>query len=158
MYDVVIIGCGIVGAATAFELSKYRLKVGIVERENDVACGTTKANSAIIHAGYDPVPGTLMARLNVRGAALARELCAALDVPYLPCGSLVLGFSPEDQAHLEELYRRGVANGVPDLALLTGDEARAMEPNLSPAVSARARPYSQGEQMAAVRNGAELQL
>ena len=168
MYDVVIIGCGIVGAATAFELSKYRLKVRIVERENDVACGTTKANSAIIHAGYDPVPGTLMARLNVRGAALARELCAALDVPYLPCGSLVLGFSPEDQAHLEELYRRGVANGVPDLALLTGDEARAMEPNLSPAVTAALHaptaaicsPWEYGLALAetAVRNGAELQL
>ena len=168
MYDVVIIGCGIVGAATAFELSKYRLKVGIVERENDVACCTTKANSAIIHAGYDPVPGTLMARLNVRGAALARELCAALDVPYLPCGSLVLGFSPEDQAHLEELYRRGVANGVPDLALLTGDEARAMEPNLSPAVTAALHaptaaicsPWEYGLALAetAVRNGAELQL
>ena len=168
MYDVVIIGCGIVGAATAFELSKYRLKVGIVERENDVACGTTKANSAIIHAGYDPVPGTLMARLNVRGAALARELCAALDVPYLPCGSLVLGFSPEDQAHLEELYRRGVANGVPDLALLTGDEARAMELNLSPAVTAALHaptaaicsPWEYGLALAetAVRNGAELQL
>ena len=168
MYDVVIIGCGIVGAATAFELSKYRLKVGIVERENDVACGTTKANSAIIHAGYDPVPGTLMARLNVRGAALARELCAALDVPYLPCGSLVLGFSPEDQAHLEELYRRGVANGLPDLALLTGDEARAMEPNLSPAVTAALHaptaaicsPWEYGLALAetAVRNGAELQL
>ena len=168
MYDVVIIGCGIVGAATAFELSKYRLKVGIVERENDVACGTTKANSAIIHAGYDPVPGTLMARLNVRGAALARELCAALDVPYLPCGSLVLGFSPEDQAHLEELYRRGVANGVPDLALLTGDEARALEPNLSPAVTAALHaptaaicsPWEYGLALAetAVRNDAELQL
>ena len=168
MYDVVIIGCGIVGAATAFELSKYRLKVGIVERENDVACCTTKANSAIIHAGYDPVPGTLMARLNVRGAALARELCAALDVPYLPCGSMVLGFSPEDQAHLEELYRRGVANGVPDLALLTGDEARAMEPNLSPAVTAALHaptaaicsPWEYGLALAetAVRNGAELQL
>ena len=168
MYDVVIIGCGIVGAATAFELSKYRLKVGIVERENDVACGTTKANSAIIHAGYDPVPGTLMARLNVRGAALARELCAVLDVPYLPCGSLVLGFSPEDQAHLEELYRRGVANGVPDLALLTGDEARALEPNLSPTVTAALHaptaaicsPWEYGLALAetAVRNGAELQL
>ena len=76
MYDVLIIGCGITGAATAFELAKYRLRVGIVERENDVALGTTKANSAILHAGYDPEPGTLMARLNVRGVELARELCA----------------------------------------------------------------------------------
>ena len=136
MYDVLIIGCGIVGAATAFELSKYQLKVGIVERENDVANGTTKANSAIIHAGYDPMPGSLMARLNVRGSALARELCAQLDVPYLPCGSLVLGFSTEDEVLLKELFRRGTQNGVPGLALLTGDEARALEPNLSPAVTA----------------------
>lgn len=113
MYDVLIIGCGIVGAATAFELSKYQLKVGIVERENDVANGTTKANSAIIHAGYDPMPGSLMARLNVRGAALAKDLCARLDVPYLPCGSLVLGFSPEDESLLKELLRRGTQNGVP---------------------------------------------
>lgn len=74
MYDVLVIGCGITGAATAFELSRYQLKVAIVERENDVAVGTTKANSAILHAGYDPVPGSLMARLNVRGVELARML------------------------------------------------------------------------------------
>ena len=136
MYDVLIIGCGITGAATAFQLSRYKLRVGVLEQENDVADGTTKANSAILHAGYDPVPGSLMARLNVRGVALARELCAALDVPYHPCGSLVLGFSPEDNAHLEELYRRGVQNGVPGLALLPGDQARDLGPNLSPAVTA----------------------
>ena len=168
MYDVLIIGCGIVGAATAFELSKYRLRVGIVERENDVADGTTKANSAILHAGYDPVPGSLMARLNVRGSALARELCPRLDVPYLPCGSLVLGFSPDDQAHLEELYRRGTANGVPGLALLSGDEARRLEPNLSPAVTAALHApsaaicspweYCLALAETAVRNGAELLL
>ena len=75
MYDVLIIGCGITGAAAAFHLSRYRLKVAVVERENDVADGTTKANSAILHAGYDPEPGSLMARLNVRGSALAKELC-----------------------------------------------------------------------------------
>ncbi len=168
MYDVLIIGCGIVGAATAFELSKYQLRVGIVERENDVANGTTKANSAIIHAGYDPVPGSLMARLNVRGSALARELCAQLDVPYLACGSLVLGFSPEDNAHLEELYRRGVQNGVPGLALLTGDQARDLEPNLSPAVTAALHApsaaicspweYCLALAETAVRNGAQLHL
>ena len=93
MYDVLVIGCGITGAATAFELSRYQLKVAIVERENDVAVGTTKANSAILHAGYDPVPGSLMARLNVRGVELARMLCKRLDVPYDPCGSMVLAFS-----------------------------------------------------------------
>lgn len=168
MYDVLIIGCGITGAATAFQLSRYKLRVGVLERENDVADGTTKANSAILHAGYDPVPGSLMARLNVRGVALARELCAALDVPYDPCGSLVLGFSPEDNAHLEELYRRGVQNGVPGLALLTGDQARDLEPNLSPAVTAALHApsaaicspweYCLALAETAVRNGAELLL
>ncbi len=136
MYDVLIIGCGITGAAAAFELSRYRLRVGILERENDVAVGTTKANSAILHAGYDPEPGSLMAKLNVRGVELAKELCQKLDVPYRACGSLVLAFSEEEKPTVEELYRRGTENGVPGLALLTGDEARAMEPNLSETVAA----------------------
>ena len=80
MYDVLIIGCGITGAATAFMLSKYRLKVGILERENDVAQGATKANSAILHAGYDPEPGTLMAKLNVRGSELAWALLSLIHI------------------------------------------------------------------------------
>jgi len=82
MYDVAIIGCGIVGAAAAYELSRYEMSVVVLERENDAATGTSRANSAIIHAGYDPKPGTLMAKLNVRGNALAWELCASLDVPH----------------------------------------------------------------------------
>lgn len=131
MYDVLIVGCGVIGAATAFELSKYQLNVGILERENDVATGTTKANSAILHAGYDPAPGTLMARLNVRGSALARELCQKLEVPYRQCGSLVLAFAPEEVPTLEELLDRGRKNEVPGLQLLSGEEARALEPNLS---------------------------
>ncbi|MBR1781446.1 MAG: NAD(P)/FAD-dependent oxidoreductase, partial [Oscillospiraceae bacterium] len=98
--------------------------------------GTTKANSAILHAGYDPRPGTLMARLNVRGAALAKRLCAELDVPYRQCGSLVLAFSEEERETLAELLRRGEANGVPELRLLSGAEARALEPNLSDRVVA----------------------
>ena len=136
MYDVLIIGCGVTGAAAAFELSKYKLRVGVLERENDVALGATKANSAILHAGYDPEPGTLMAKLNVRGVELARELCQKLDVPYKNCGSLVLAFSEEERPALEELYRRGAENGVPGLELLSGDEARALEPNLSETVVA----------------------
>lgn len=128
MYDVLIIGCGIVGAATAFELSKYQLNVGVLERENDIAMGTTKANSAIIHAGYDPMPGTLMAKLNVRGAARAQELCPALDVPYQRCGSLVLALSKEDIPVLENLYHRGIANGVEGLALLGRGKVKTLEP------------------------------
>ena len=168
MYDVLVIGCGVTGAATAFQLSRYKLRVGVLERENDVAAGATKANSAILHAGYDPLPGSLMARLNVRGVALARQLCPALDVPYSPCGSLVLGFTPADRETLAELYRRGRANGVPGLALLTGEEARALEPNLSPAVAAALHApsaaicspweYCLALAETAVRNGAELHL
>lgn len=168
MYDVLIIGCGITGAAAAFELSKYRLKVGVLERENDVAVGTTKANSAILHAGYDPKPGSLMARLNIRGVELARELCEKLDVPYDPCGSMVLAFSEREKPHLEELYHRGGANGVPGLRLLTGDEAREMEPNLSREVTAAlyaptaaiCSPWEYCLALAetAVKNGAELHL
>lgn len=168
MYDVTIIGCGITGAAAAFELSKYKLRLAVLERENDVSVGTTKANSAVLHAGYDPEPGTLMARLNVRGAALAKELCARLDVPYLGCGSFVLAFSEEERPVLEELYRRGCANGVPGLALLGGDEARALEPNLSGHVAAAlwapsaaiCSPWEYCLALAetAVRNGADLRL
>ena len=94
MLDVAIIGCGVVGAAAAYELSHYPLHTAIFEAENDVADCTTKANSAILHAGYDPEPGTRMARLNVEGVALAKEICARLDVPYRQCGSLVLALSP----------------------------------------------------------------
>ena len=168
MYDVVIVGCGVVGAAAAFELSKYRLSVAVLERENDVAMGTTKANSAILHAGYDPEPGTLMAKLNVRGSALAGELCKALDVPYKQCGSLVVGLSEEDRPKLEELYRRGVANGVPGLRLLDREEALALEPGLSPEVvgalyapsAAVCSPWELCLALAetAVNNGAELHL
>lgn len=136
MTDVVIIGCGVIGAAAAMELSRYDLDITVVERENDVAVGTTKANSAILHAGYDPRPGTLMARLNVRGSALARDYCAALDVPYRQCGSMVLAFSERELATLRELLERGIKNGVPGLTILSGDEARAREPALSDAVLA----------------------
>lgn len=134
MYDVVIIGCGITGASTAFELSKYRLNMAVLEAQNDVATGATKANSAILHAGYDPIPGTLMAKLNVRGVQLAKELCAKLDVPYQQSGSLVVGFSDADEQTLTGLYRRGKENGVEGLDLLSGEEARVIEPFLSPAV------------------------
>jgi len=168
MYDILIIGCGITGAATAFELSKYRLKVGVLERENDVATGTTKANSAILHAGYDPEPGSLMARLNVRGVELARTLCQKLDVPYVPCGSLVLAFSPAERKTLESLYERGRANGVPGLELLDAQQARAIEPNLAENVvaalhapsAAVCSPWEYCLALAetAVRNGAQLRL
>ena len=168
MYDVAVIGCGIIGAATAFSLSMYQLNVVVLERENDVALGATRANSAIIHAGYDPEPGTKMARLNVRGCEMAQALCAQLDVPYLNNGSLVLAFSEEEMATVRELYARGEANGVPGQRILTGDEVRAMEPNLSEAVCGSLWAPSAGVISpweltlalieTAVRNGTELHL
>ena len=168
MYDVIIIGCGITGAAAAFELSKYRLKVCVVERENDVAVGTTKANSAILHAGYDPLPGSRMAKLNVRGAELAKQLCTALDVPYRQTGSLVAAFSESERPVLEELYQRGQANGVPGLVLLRGEQAREKEPGLAPGcvgalfapTAAICSPWEYCLALAetAVRNGVELRL
>ncbi|MBR6473313.1 MAG: NAD(P)/FAD-dependent oxidoreductase [Firmicutes bacterium] len=167
-FDVLIVGCGIVGAATAFELSKYNLRIGVLEKGNDVALGTTKANSAIIHAGYDPESGSLMARLNVRGSELAGEICEKLDVPYKRNGALVVAFDEEEVQTLKGLLTRGTVNGVRGLRLLTGDEARAREKNLSPSVagalyvptSAIVSPWEYCLALAetAVKNGAELML
>ena len=134
MYDVAIIGCGVVGAAAAYRLARCRLRVLVLEAGNDVANATTKANSAILHAGYDPEPGTRMAALNVEGNRMALDICRRLDVPVRQTGSLVLAFAPEQLPHLQTLYERGLANGVPGLELLSGEAARALEPELSPQV------------------------
>jgi len=168
MYDVAIIGCGIVGAAAAYELSRYDLRVAVLERENDVAMGATKANSAVIHAGYDPPPGTLTAMLNVEGSRLAGELCERLDVPHRQCGSLVLAFSGEEKRTLELLLQRGIKNGVPGVAMISKEELHEMEPGVSSsAVSALYAPtamiidpweYTLALAETAVRNGAELML
>ena len=166
MQDVIIIGCGVAGAACAYRLSRFRLRLTVLEALSDVAGGTTKANSAILHAGYDPEPDTKMARLNVEGVRMAEEICAKLDVPYRKTGSLVLAFSREDRALLRTLLERGEKNGVAGLGLLSGDEARALEPELSGAVleallapsAAIVNPWEYALAMAetAVRNGAEL--
>ena len=112
MYDCIIIGAGISGCSLAFELSKYSGKVLWLEKNNDVADETTKANSAIIHAGYDPEPDTLMAKYNIWGNKIIPTLCKDLDVPCKNIGSLVVGFSEEDDRTIEMLYKRGVQNGV----------------------------------------------
>lgn len=168
MFDVTIIGCGIIGASLAYKLSQYDLRVLVLEGENDVAMGTTKANSAIVHAGYDPEHGTLMARLNVRGAAMMEELCRSLSVRYRQTGSLVLAFDTADRQHLQWIYDNGVQNGVPGMRLLTGQEARAMEPSLSQEVCAALYAPSAGivdpwglciaQAEVAVRNGVVLKL
>ena len=131
MIDVLIIGCGIVGASAAYELSRYKLSVKVVERLNDIAGETTRANSGIVHAGYDPEPGSEMARLNVRGNELIRELCKKLDVHFKQNGSFVVGFDDADKATIEKLYRRGLENKVSGLEIISGDKARELEPNLS---------------------------
>jgi len=136
MRDVVIIGCGIIGAAAAYELSKYELAVTVLEKENDVSMGATKANSAIIHAGYDPEPGTLMARLNVEGSGLAKQLCGQLNVPHRQCGSLVLAFSAEERLTLERLFQNGEANGVDNLEIINKRRILEIEPNISENVAA----------------------
>ena len=133
-YEIAVVGCGVVGAAIARQLSQYQLSVCILEKENDVAVGTTKANSAIIHAGYDPRPGSLMAKLNARGVELVKELAPKLHFPYQPIGSLILAFTEENRKTVEVLYQRGRHNGVPGLQILSAEEVREMEPNISPEV------------------------
>ena len=167
-FDVIIIGCGVTGAACAYTLARHQLRVGILEASNDAANGTTKANSAIVHAGYDPETGTKMAALNVRGTALMGDLCRRLDVPYANIGSLVLSLTEEDDAHVRTLYERGLANGVPGLELISGERARALDAGISPetrcalwAPSAGiVNPWELCLALAetAVRNGAELHL
>ena len=111
MYDVTIIGAGVVGGMIARTLSMYNLKICILEKENDVSKGATKANSAIVHAGFDAEPGTLKAILNVRGSEMMSRVASELGVEYQNNGSLVIGFNEEDHKHIEMLYERGVKNG-----------------------------------------------
>ncbi|MBQ8332157.1 MAG: NAD(P)/FAD-dependent oxidoreductase, partial [Clostridia bacterium] len=132
VYDVLIVGAGCTGVMTARLLSTMNCTVAVAEAQCDVAMGATCANSAIVHAGYDAKPGTLKAKLNVRGNALMKELCRQLDVEINECGSHVVGFGEEDLAHLKTLYDRGVANGVPDMRIIGQEELRKMEPNISP--------------------------
>lgn len=131
MYDVIIIGAGVSGAATARELSRYKVNACVIEKEEDVCCGTSKANSAIVHAGYDAATGSLMAKLNVRGNQMMEQLAKDLDFPFKKNGSLVVCLHEEDMPNLQALYDRGVANGVKDLRILNQEELRAMEPNIS---------------------------
>ena len=136
MYDVVIIGSGVSGTASARELSRYEGKICVVEKEEDVCCGTSKANSAIIHAGYDAQEGSLMAKLNVRGNELMGKLSEDLDILFERIGSLVVCLSEEDMPGLKALYDRGIANGVKDLRILDRKEVHEMEPNLTAEVCA----------------------
>lgn len=132
MFDVIIIGAGVAGCASARELSRYKVNALVLEKEEDVCCGTSKANSAIVHAGYDAAEGSLMAKLNVEGNLLIPKLAKELDFPFQPCGSFVVCLHEDDMPGLQALYDRGVKNGVKDLEIIT-DKARIheMEPNLA---------------------------
>ncbi len=135
-YDAAIIGAGVIGGMVARELSRYDLNVCLLEKENDVAMGASRANSGIIHGGYDPEPGTLKAKMNTEGIALLYEAARELNVHHKNNGSLVCAFgTPEEEETVEELCRRSFQNGIDCVKLLSGDEARALEPNLSAQVS-----------------------
>ena len=131
MYDVIIIGAGVSGAATARELSRYKIKACVIEKEEDVCCGTSKANSALVHAGYDATEGSLKAKLNVRGNQMMEQLSRDLDFPFKKNGSLVVCLHEEDMPNLQALYNRGIANGVKELRILNREELKEMEPNIS---------------------------
>lgn len=131
MVDIIVIGAGVCGCAIARELSRKKAGVLVVEREEDVCCGTSKANSAIVHAGYDAANGSLMAKLNVQGSRMMPELAKELDFHYRQNGSLVVMVSEEDRPNLMALYENGVKNGVEGLRIVERDELVKMEPNIS---------------------------
>lgn len=131
-FDVVVVGAGIAGCTAARELARYDLSICVLEAGNDIACGATRANSAIVHAGFDPVPGTLKARFNVEGSKAYPRWCDELGVQFRRNGSMVLAFDDEGRLKLEELVRRADANGVEGVRIVSGNRAREMEPNVSP--------------------------
>lgn len=168
MYDVSIIGAGVVGSSIARELSKYNMHVIVVDKEVDLASGTTKANSAIVHAGFDAKPNSIKAKLNVKGNAMFDKLSKELDFPFKRNGSLVLCFDEANIKDLELLKIQGENNGVPNIEILSGDEVRKMEPSISKEVVAALLaptggivcPYEMSIAMAenAYANGVEFNL
>lgn len=168
MYDIAVVGAGVVGALIARTISAYRVSLCILEERQDVALQASSANSAIIHAGFDAKEGTLKAKLNVRGTEMMEEVCRELGVRYRNNGSLVIAFNDADLAAIETLYRRGLTNGVKDLQILDQTKLRAIEPNISKnAVGALLAPTAgivcpYGLTIAAVGNamdnGADLRL
>lgn len=135
-YDAVIIGGGVVGASIAREISRYELNVCLVEKGEDVCSGTSKANSAIVHAGFDAVPGTKKAEFNVKGNEMMDDLARDLEFEFKRNGSIVLCFAEEELPKLQALYDRGVANGVKGLEIVSGDKIRELEPNITDTVVA----------------------
>ncbi len=144
MSKIIIIGAGVVGSSIARELARYNADVLVLESANDVACGTSKANSGIVHAGFDAKPNTLKAKFNILGNAMFDRLSVELDFPFKRIGAMVLCFDEKDYPALEELYHKGEANGVKGLEILPGDKARELEPHISKEVVAVLRAPSSG--------------
>ena len=128
VYDVALIGAGVIGSMIARELSRYCIKTCLIEKEADVAMGTSKANSGIIHAGYNDKPGTLKAKLNMLGNSMMDQISDELDVHFKRIGSLVLAFNENELRNIEHLYDRGVKNGVPGVEILDSRQVRTLEP------------------------------
>ncbi len=131
MFDVIVIGGGVIGGTVLRELTKYKVSVCMVEKENDVCMGQSKANSGIVHAGFDAAEGSLKAKFNVAGNKMMAAYAEELGVKYANNGSLVVAFSEEDLATLQKLKARGEANGVTDMEILSKEELRALEPHIS---------------------------
>ncbi|MBC7264574.1 MAG: NAD(P)/FAD-dependent oxidoreductase [Chloroflexi bacterium] len=136
VYDVAVVGAGVVGCLIARALSRYQLKILLLDKEADVCCGASKANTAIVHAGYDPKPGTQKAILNVGGNAMYDQLCTELGVHFLRCGTYVVAFSDDDVQTLDDLLKRGQRNGVPGLRIISREEMIRAEPHINPEVRA----------------------
>ena len=131
MYDIIVIGAGVTGTCTARELSKYQVNMCVIDKGDDVASGTSKANSGIVHGGYDCKPGTLMAEMNVRGNELLYELAEDLDYPIKKNGSLIVCTVPGERGKLDVLLEQAKENGVPGCRIIDKEEALKMEPNLT---------------------------
>ena len=132
-FDVLIIGAGVTGAMIARNLSKYDVKVALLDKENDVGNLTSNANSAIVHSGYDPLPGTNKAKFNVAGNAMFDKICEELDVHFKRVGSLTVALYDEQLPVLKELAERSKQNNVP-VEILSAEEVKNMEPNINPCV------------------------
>lgn len=131
MYDIIIIGGGVTGCGIARELSRYKAKTVVIEKGNDVSVGTSKANSGIVHGGFDALPGTCKAKYNVAGNAMFDKLSKELDFPFIRNGSLVLCFDEAQRDGILKLYERGIENGVPELEIISGEEVKKLEPYVS---------------------------
>lgn len=130
-FDIAIVGAGITGCAIARQLARFELSICVVEAANDIALGASKANGGLVHAGYDPAPGTVKAQVNARGCELYGTWAQELGFLFCRTGSMVLGFNDEDRAQLEQLRSNGLANGVPELSIVGPDRIHELEPRAS---------------------------